>query len=92
MKAILSILDAKDPLAFSREQAKSMQGSPAYTESPFKVNDLVMFKSRAQTTGGGMRVEEVDSNMFDIRIKVDGNWWTPGCFISFEEWKRQVAH
>lgn len=52
-----------------------------------KVGDLVMFAARCQETAGGMRVEEVDANMFDTRLKVNGRWWVPENFISLEEWK-----
>ncbi len=60
-------------------------------DAPWKEGDLVMFKSRCQTGVGGMRVEAVDTNMFDSRVKVDGKWWASGCFISFEAWKAQCA-
>lgn len=53
----------------------------------FQVNDLVMFRMRCQTTSAGMRVEAVDSNMFDTRYKVNGQWWMAANLIPFDEWK-----
>lgn len=54
--------------------------------SPFNVGDLVMFKNRCQPSAGGMPVEAVDSNMFDTKIKVAGQWWSPTAFVSHEGW------
>lgn len=56
--------------------------------SNFNVGDLVMFKNRCQVSAGGMRVEEVDSNMFDTKLKVNGQWWSPTAFIRREDWLR----
>lgn len=53
----------------------------------FQVNDLVMFSRRCQTTSAGMRVEAVDSNMFDTRYKVNGQWCMSANLIPFDEWK-----
>ena len=55
----------------------------------FKVGDLVMFRNRCQTTEGGMRVQAVDENMFDTRLKVDGQWWVPENFMPYEEWAKE---
>lgn len=63
----------------------------ATPNAPWKEGDLVMFKNRSQSGVGGMRVEAVDTNMFDSRVKVEGKWWSVGCFISFEAWKAQCA-
>jgi hypothetical protein len=63
----------------------------AYPTCPFKAGDRVMFSRRCQTTAGGMPVEDVDINMFDVLLKVDGKWWHPESFMTFEEWKRQCA-
>lgn len=41
-------------------------------DAPWKQGDQVMFKNRSQVTVGGMTVEEVDTNMFDSRVKVRG--------------------
>lgn len=54
-----------------------------------KVGDLVMFAGRAQTSGSGMLVTKVDTNMFNTLIEVDGKWWTPGCFMPYEEWRNR---
>ncbi len=62
-----------------------------YPESPFNVGDLVMYRNRCQTTSGGMRVEEVDISMFDVRLKVDGKWWTPASFMPLAQWRAQMA-
>ena len=53
----------------------------------FQVDDLVMFRMRCQTTSAGMRVEAVDSNMFDTRYKVNGQWWLAANLMPFDEWK-----
>lgn len=53
----------------------------------FQVDDLVMFRMRCQTTSAGMRVEAVDSNMFDTRYKVNGQWWMAANLMPFDEWK-----
>ena len=53
----------------------------------FQVNDLVMFRMRCQTTSAGMRVEAVDSNMFDTWYKVNGQWWMAANLMPFDEWK-----
>ncbi len=58
-------------------------------DAPWKQGDQVMFKNRSQVTVGGMTVEEVDTNMFDSRVKVRGQWWAAGCFMSFADWKAQ---
>lgn len=57
----------------------------------FKVGDYVMFAKRCQTTSGGMPVQAVNTNMFDTRLKVDGQWWSPECFVSLEAWRDSVA-
>lgn len=51
-------------------------------DAPWKQGDQVMFKNRSQVTAGGMTVEEVDTNMFDSRVKVQGKWWAAGCLKS----------
>ena len=61
-------------------------------ENIFKVGDLVMFKNRANFTSDGMKVEEVNSNVFDTLLKVDSKWWRPGSFIALEDWKSNVFH
>jgi hypothetical protein len=60
-------------------------------ESPFKVGDRVAFARRAQSSMGGMVVQEVNANMFDVLLKVDDKWWHPASFIPFEQWKRECT-
>jgi hypothetical protein len=68
-------------------QRQDQRAAPAHNVScPFKVGELVMFKNRCQFTSGGMPVQAVDANMFDVRIQVGGLWWTPECFIRHSEW------
>ena len=55
----------------------------------YKPGDLVMFANRCQSCEGGMRVQDVDTNMFNTLLKVEDKWWTPGCFITFDEWRRK---
>lgn len=54
----------------------------------FQVGDLVMFRHRTQICESGMRVQEVDTNMFDTRLKVNDQWWVPENFMPFDEWVR----
>ena len=73
-------------------QASSLDGQASrYPRSPFKEGDLVMFRNRCQLTAGGMRVQEVDINMFDVRLRVGDRWWVPENFISLEQWRQQMA-
>lgn len=67
------------------EAVLSAQPSPI---NPFPVGSRVMFANRCQTGSGGMRVDEVAANMFDVRLKVEGRWWPPGCFVAFSDWKK----
>lgn len=53
----------------------------------FRVNDEVMFRNRCQNTLGPMRVEAVDTNMFDTRYKVQGKWWAANSLMRYSEWK-----
>lgn len=55
-------------------------------KTKFKVGDLVMFANRCQTSPCGMRVDEVNTNMFNTLLKVDGKWWVPECFITYDAW------
>lgn len=57
------------------------------TPPKFQVGDLVMFKGRTQKTTAGMFVQEVDSNMFDTRYKVDYLWWMESNLQSLQDWK-----
>jgi hypothetical protein len=36
-----------------------------------------------------MEVEDIDVNMFDTRVKVEGLWWHPASFMSYEVWRQQ---
>jgi hypothetical protein len=36
-----------------------------------------------------MLVEDENVNIFDVRIKVDGKWWTPKSFITLNEWREK---
>jgi hypothetical protein len=56
----------------------------------YAVNDLVMYVGRTNPTDRGMRVEEVDANMFDIRYKVEGKWWMEGSLQTLKQWQGQV--
>lgn len=59
----------------------------------FKQGDRVAFANRTQHTAAGMRIEEVSTDLFGTRVKVEGKWWSPGCFMSFEDWKKGIdAH
>ena len=65
------------------------ENNAGYPASPFQVGDRVMFARRCQTTTAGMPVEAVDITMFDVRLRVNGQWWVPECFMPFEQWRRQ---
>lgn len=67
------------------EVVLSAQPSPI---NPFPVGSRGMFATRCQTGSGGMRVDEVDANMFDVRLKVEGRWGSPVCFVTFSDWKK----
>lgn len=58
-----------------------------YPTPKFKVGDKVNFKNRCQNSLY-MEIQEVDVTMFDVKYKVNYLWWTEGCFITHEEWKR----
>ena len=55
----------------------------------FKVGDLVMFRKRCQVTECGMPVQAVDENMFDVRLKVNDQWWVPENFMPYDEWVKE---
>ena len=73
-------------------QDASTPPGTAYPQCRFQVGDLVMFSRRCQTSPAGMKVEEVDINMFDALLRVDGKWWHPECFMSLAEWQHQTRH
>lgn len=62
--------------------------SNSYPTSSYAVGDEVMFAKRCQTSAGPMRIQEVDVTMFDVRLKVGGQWWSPGAFMPYPEWER----
>lgn len=61
------------------------------TVHEYNIGDLVMFRNRTQTCSTGMKIEAVDTNMFDTRLKVNGLWWVPTNFMPFDEWRDKYS-
>lgn len=60
-------------------------------EPTYKVGDEVAFRNRCQPGMLPFRIGKVDSNMFNTlyQLEFTQGWWSEGCFMPFEEWKRK---
>lgn len=63
--------------------------------SEMSIGQLVMFANRTQICSTGMKVLEIDHDLFGTRVKIDAGpshaWWVPKCFMPYEAWKASLA-